>query len=94
MIALPVGFLECVANIDGDIDADFIDESQWTHRHPPLHKRLVDFVRVHAAFEKFSGVKQVRKQNAVDEKTWTIVHEHGQLPDLPREGQRSLAGIV
>src|SRR6266576_5475697 len=42
VIAPPVGFLKCVANIDRDIDADFIDETQWTHRHPPLHKRLVD----------------------------------------------------
>src|SRR6266566_7949113 len=71
LIAPPVGFLECVANIDGDIDADFIDESQWTHPHPPLHKGTVDFVRVHAAFEKFGSVEQIRKQNAVDEKTRT-----------------------
>src|SRR5438034_10614305 len=55
VIAPPVGFLKCVANIDRDIDADFIDEMQWTPRHGPLHTSTVHFLCLHAAFETFSG---------------------------------------
>src|SRR6266700_1227429 len=61
VIALPVGFLECVANIDGDIDADFIDQPQWSHRHYPLQKSIVDLVRVHTAFKQLRGIEQVRE---------------------------------
>src|SRR5439155_5940820 len=38
VIPLSISFLECVADVDGDIDADFIDKSQRSHRHSPFHQ--------------------------------------------------------
>src|SRR3954464_8785018 len=37
MIALPISLLQCVADIDGNVDADFINQSQRAHRHSPFH---------------------------------------------------------
>src|SRR3954453_20980482 len=36
VIALTVSLFECVTDIDRNIDADFIDQSQWSHRHSPF----------------------------------------------------------
>ena len=51
VIAPPVRLFQSVANINGNIDADFIDQSQWTHGHAPLHKRIVYRGRIRATFE-------------------------------------------
>src|SRR6267154_4532307 len=51
VIALPIGLLECVGDIDRDIHAYFIDQSQRTHRHSPFHERTIDSLCVHAALK-------------------------------------------
>src|SRR6184192_774074 len=50
-IALPVSLLESVADINRNIEADFIDQSKRTHGHSPFHQRTIDPFRVHAALE-------------------------------------------
>ena len=94
MIASPVRLLKGVANINRDVDADFVDQPQRPHWHTPLHKRIVDLVRVQAAFEKLGSIEQIRKQNAIDEKTRAVADNHGQFPDLPRKSERPLARLV
>src|SRR5260370_8169825 len=58
VIAPPVRLLKCVANIDCDIDANFVDQSQWAHRHTPLQKRIVDLTSVYTALEKSPRINQ------------------------------------
>ena len=77
VIALAVGLLEGVADIDRNIDADFIDQSQRTHRHSPFHQRTIDSLRVHAALKQLRGFEQVRKQNAVHQEARAVAHDHG-----------------
>src|SRR5450631_2705212 len=55
---------------------------------------MVNLVRTDAVLEKLRGVEQVRKENAVDEKTRTVAHNHGQLSDLPREGERPRLNLI
>ena len=93
VIAASVSFLERVANINGNIDADFIDQPQRSHRHPPLHQRGINFVRFEPSFEKLSGVEQIWKQNPVDQKTRAVAHDHRQFSDLSHEGQAPLARL-
>src|ERR1017187_4792656 len=55
---------------------------------------MVDIVRTDAVLEKLGGIEQIRKENAVDEKTRTVAHNHGQLSDLPREGERPSLNLI
>src|SRR5436190_18555662 len=52
VITLPISFFEGITDINGDIHADLIDQSQRTHRHSPCHQRAVDPLPVHADLEK------------------------------------------
>src|SRR5213080_3541836 len=90
VIAPSVGFLKGIANINSDIDANFIDQSQRSHRHSPCHKRIVDLVRVQSAFKKLRGIEQIRKQNAVDEESRAVAHNHREFPDLSHKGETPL----
>src|SRR6266487_869141 len=65
VVAPPVSFLKCVADINSDIDADFVDQPQWAHRHAPSHKCAINLVRVQATLEELSRIEQIRKQNPV-----------------------------
>ena len=76
MIATPVCLLQCSANINCDIDADFVDQSQWAHRHTPLQKRVVDLSCIETALEKFRRIEQIGKQNPIDEKPRTVADDH------------------
>src|SRR5260370_21143057 len=57
VIATTVCLLECIANVDCNIEADFVDQSQWAHRHTPLQKRIVDLSCVQTALEKFRRIE-------------------------------------
>ena len=76
MIVPSVRLFQCIANINSDIDANFVDQPQRPHRHAPLHECIVDLVRVQAALRKLGGIEQIRKQNAVDQKTRVVAHNH------------------
>ncbi len=94
VITPSVCLLQRIANINGDIDADLIDQSQRAHRHPPLHQRMVDFFCVHSAFEQLGRVEQIRKQNAIHEEPRAVADNYGQFPDLPRKCDCALARVV
>src|SRR6266567_4726563 len=94
VIAPSVRLFQCIANIDRDIDANFVDQPQRSHRHAPLQKCIIDLVRVQAALEKLGGVEQIRKQHAVDQKTWVVANDHRQFPNLPCKSDRALARVV
>src|SRR5947208_2745646 len=94
MITLPVGFLECVADINRDVYADFVDQPQRTHWHPPLYKSAVDPIRVHAALEQLGSIKQVWKQNAVHQEPGLIAHYDWHFSDLPDKRQAAIPRFV
>ena len=76
VIATPVCLLQCIANINCDIEANFVDQSQRAHRHTPLQKRVVDLSCVQTALEKFRRIEQIGKQNPVDEKPRAVADDH------------------
>ena len=76
MIAFAVRLFERARDVDRDVDADLIDQSQRSHWHSPFYERIIDLVRTDALFEKVGSVEQVRKQNAIDQKTGTVPHHH------------------
>ena len=94
MIAPPVRLLKCVANINGDIDADFIDQSQRAHRHAPSNQCIVNSFRLRTALEKLGCIKQIRKQNAVDQKTRAVVDNDRQFSNLSHKRQAPLARFI
>src|SRR5206468_12445619 len=94
VIAPSVGFLKSIANINSDIDANFIDQSQRSHRHAPLHKCIIDLVRVQAALEKLGGIEQIRKQHAVNQKTRAVAHNHREYSDLSHKGETPLPRLL
>src|SRR5207249_4949805 len=94
VIASPVCLLKSIANINRDVDADFVDQPQRPHWHTPLHKWIVDLVRVQAAFEKLCSIEQIRKQNAIDEKTRAVADNHREFSDLSDKGDRPLARVL
>ena len=66
--AFAVRFFERVRDIDRDIDADLIDQTQRAHWHPPLDKGFVNFVRAYAVFVKLRRLEQVGEKDAINEK--------------------------
>ena len=94
MIAPSVSFFECIANIHSDIDADFIDQSQRAHRHAPLQQRVVDLLCMQTAFKQFSGIKQIREQDSVDEETWAVAHNDREFSDLSHKSETPLARLL
>ena len=94
VITPSVGFLKGIANINSDIDANFIDQSQRSHRHSPCHKRIVDLVRVQSAFKKLRGIEQIRKQHAVNQKTRAVAHNHREFSDLSHKGETPLPRLL
>ena len=87
-------FFERGRDIDRDVDADLIDQTQRSHRHPPLDQRGVDFLRIDPLFEKLRRVEEIGKENPVDEKSGAVPDHHRQLADLPGKGERALFGFV
>src|SRR5262249_35403116 len=59
-----------------------------------LYKRVVYLLGFQTAFEKLSGVEQIRKQNAVDQKTGAIAYNHRKFSNLSYKSQASLARVV
>jgi len=57
-------------------------------------KRIVDLLCIHSRLEKFRGIEQIRKQNTIDEKAWTVAHLYRQLSDLARKCERALASFL
>jgi hypothetical protein len=94
VIALPVGLLERVTDVNRDIDANFVDQSQRSHRHAPRHQRRIDPLRVHAAFEKSCSIEQVGKQNAVHQEPGAIAHDYRHFCDLAYKCQAPVARFV
>src|SRR6266446_7563309 len=94
MITAPERFLQRRGDIDSNIDADFIDQTQRPHRHTPFKQCIVDLLCVEAGFEKLSGIEQIWKQDAIDEKSGTVPHDNGKLPNLPNERERVFLRVV
>ena len=57
---------------------------------PHSSSASIDLLRADAGLKQLGRVEQVGKENAVDQKPGAVLHQHRQLPDLPREGQRAL----
>ena len=89
MIASPVGFLERIANITVISTPISSINRNGPIGMPHCISALSILLRVQAAFEKFGGIEQIGKQNAIDQKTRAVAHENRQFPDLPSKGQRS-----
>ena len=94
MVAPPVSLLEGVADIDRNINADFVHQPQRAHWHAPLHKRAVNLLRFQATFEKLSSIEQIRKQNPVHQKTRIVAHNYRQFSDLSHKGQATVARLL
>src|SRR5439155_6061187 len=82
VIAPAVGLFQCAGDVNRDVHADLVDQTQWPHRHPPSDKRIVDLLRVHSRLKKVRGLEEIRKQNTIDEKAGTVAHFYRQLSDL------------
>src|SRR5207247_10320211 len=94
VIAPSVGFLKGIANINSDINANFIDQSQRSHRHAPLHKCIIDLVRVQATLEKLDCIQQIRKQHAINQKTRAAENDHREFSDLSHKGETPLPRLL
>ena len=89
VIATAVGFFQRPGDVNRDVHADLVDQTQRPHRHSPGDKRIVDLLCIHSRLEKFRGIEQIRKQNTIDEKAGTVAHLYRQLSDLARKCERS-----
>src|SRR5437868_3389294 len=89
VIATAVGFFQRPGDVNSDVHADLVDQTQRPHRHSPGDKRIVDLLCIHSRLEKFRGIEQIRKQNTIDEKAGTVAHLYRQLSDLARKCERS-----
>src|SRR5258705_9861741 len=79
-----------LGDMKGDINADFVKKTHWTHRHAEVEHGLVQIRDGRAGFEKISGFDEVRHQNAVDHEAGTVFDNDWQFADLLYETQRTL----
>ena len=51
-----------------DIDADFVNQTERSHRHAPLQQRPIDLLDADTTFKNLGGLEQIREENAIDQK--------------------------
>src|SRR5207253_8055513 len=93
-IAAAESVMKRVGNIDSDIDADFVDQSQRTHGHSPARNRLVNLLRINARLEKGGCIDQIWKQHSVHQKARAIADDHWDFCNLAREGECALNRVI
>ena len=94
MVAASECLFECRSNVNGDVDADLIDQTQRPHRHTPFQQCIVDLLCVDAGFEKLSRIEQIWEQDAIDEKSGTVSHNDRKLSNLPNERECAFLRVV
>src|SRR5207302_978117 len=94
VIASAERLLQRFGNVDRNIDTNLINQAKGTHRHSPIDERLINFLSADPTFEKLDRVKEIRKQNAIDQKTGPVADDDWQLVDLPNECESTLARLV
>src|SRR3984893_10867720 len=94
MVAASECLFECRSNVNGDVDADLIDQTQRPHRHTPFQQCIIDLLCVDAGFEKLSRIEQIWEQDAIDEKSGTVSHNDRKLSNLPNERECAFLRVV
>src|ERR1700730_11688540 len=94
MVAASECLFECRSNVNGDVDADLIDQTQRPHRHTPFQQCIIDLLCVDAGFEKLSRIEQIWEQDAIDEKSGTVPHNDGKLSNLPHAPKLKIIPVV
>src|SRR5438270_11823784 len=81
---------QCLGNMHGDIDTDFIQQCHWAHRHAEIEHGFIQFNDACACLEKISRLKQVGHQNAINEEAGTVLYQDRKFADLLDEAQAPL----
>src|SRR2546423_14450072 len=93
-IAAAESVMKRVGNIDSDIDADFVDQSQRTHGHSPVRNRPVNLLRVNARLQKADCINEIWKQHSVHQKARAIADDHWNFCNLARESECAFNRLI
>lgn len=85
--AVGKGVGESSRDVRGDVEANFIEEAQRSHRHAEIDHRLIDGFGFDAAQEKFGRFEKIGQKDAVDDEAGAVVGENGEFSDFLGEGE-------